>query len=203
MGCGGSATTACSCTGGSCSGAPGPGNVTGPSFSPGAPTLVYSSNPSMPPAVPLSHVAATPTALVMASSTLASAPRASRGNSARVVPFARNQLALGINHVTNEFYTDPVPLYEADRITMHLHLAYAFSGAGTFEFHGKAEVSNDGTHWVDSGVSADLNFIPPFPVIPVTGAVHGAFLRIHYIFIGRSPDLCAFCFDIHALLDKS
>jgi hypothetical protein len=69
-----------------------------------------------------------------------------------------------------------------------------------------AELSNDDTSWVGTTPVFGFTAVPalmPFLSV-INNSIYGEFIRFRFTlsYVGTA-DLCAFCFDLHVLLDKS
>ena len=121
-----------------------------------------------------------------------------------VIAFANNQPMTAIFGTTSVITTDPVPLGHNDRASAMLNTHYVFTQGGTATLSYQAQVSNDGTNWVD--VTALTESVTTATTTPeqVVAAVNGAYLRFKFsltIAAGSAGDIAGVGFDLHVNLD--
>ena len=123
-----------------------------------------------------------------------------------VIAFANNQTLVGKDAVPVIIYTDPVSLDGYDRGTANL-MVHSFwaQGSVTKEITHTAQVSNDGTNWVDTSLTRTETGTTADPVQDVS-EVHGAFIRFKFTLSlsgGTTAEVGAVTFDLHVLLDHT
>jgi hypothetical protein len=115
----------------------------------------------------------------------------------RVIAFADNQVIVAADGGTTTIYTDPVPLGDDDRGTAQFQVEYIFNSATPHLVY-LAQVSLDGTNWVDTALTDDASAAG---VSALTEELHGAFVRFKFSLTAASSVVAAACFDLHVLLD--
>ena len=122
------------------------------------------------------------------------------------IAFANNQAMTAVHGTPSEITTDPVPLNGNDRASamLNVHYIYALNGAAKVLAY-KAQLSNDGTSWVDSTTLVDSASAVTATPRPVVATVNAAFIRFVYTFTvtGVADDMGGVCFDLHVNLDHS
>jgi hypothetical protein len=121
-----------------------------------------------------------------------------------LVAFANNQAMTAIDGTPSVITTDPVPLSGNDRASAMLGIHYIFGqGGATISLAYKAQLSNDGTNWVDSSTLTDTYGAVTTAPRQKVAAINAAYIRFVYTFTvtGAPDDVGGVCFDLHVNLD--
>lgn len=121
-----------------------------------------------------------------------------------LIAFANNQAMTAIHGTASVIRTDPVPLNGNDRASAMFNVHYIFGQAGaTVDIAYDAELSNDGTNWVDSSTLADNVGTATTTPRQIVATVNAAYIRFRYTFTvtGGANNIGGVCFDLHVNLD--